>query len=101
MANLESFKKNWDLFISDVKIQVESVKNDIKVLPETIEQLASNSQVLLGQAKAQLQTISAEFQNGNLLKKDFKPQIKKVTVELQTAVIKMLDSVKHAIEKAK
>ncbi|MCO5229855.1 MAG: hypothetical protein M9958_01735 [Chitinophagales bacterium] len=99
--NLESFKKNLDLFVSDVKVQIDSIQNDIKVFPETLEQLAANSQVLFGQAKAQFQTIGAEFKNGNLLKKDFKPQIQKVTVELQTAVIKMLDSVKRAIENAK
>jgi hypothetical protein len=34
--------------LSDAKIQFESIQNDIKVLPGTIEQIAANSHELLG-----------------------------------------------------
>lgn len=101
MSNFESIKNNLSQIISDVKIQIESIQNDIKILPETIQQIAANSQVLLGQARMQIEAISDEVLNGKIFNKDYKPEIQRVVTELQSSVIKMLDSIKTAIEKAK
>lgn len=101
MANLEFIKNNIEQLIADVKVQVSSIQNDIKVLPETVQQIAANSQVLLGEARMTFEAVSDEFVKGELFKKDYKPEIQKVVVELQSSVTKMLDSIKNAIEKAK
>ncbi len=101
MANLEFIKKNIEQLVADVKVQVSSIQNDIKVLPETVQQLAANSQVLLGEARMKFESVTDEFVKGDLFKKDYKPEIQRVVTELQTSVTKMLDSVKNAIEKAK
>lgn len=101
MSNFESIKSNLSQIISDVKIQIESIQNDIKILPETIQQIAANSQVLLGQARMQIEAVSDEVLNGKIFNKDYKPEIQRVVTELQSSVIKMLDSIKTAIEKAK
>lgn len=101
MSNLDSIKTNFNQIVSDIKVQFESIQNDIKVLPETVEQIAANSQVLLGQARMQIETVSDEIIKGKFFKKDYKPEIQRVVTELQTSVIKMLDSIKNAIEKAK
>lgn len=101
MSNFESIKNNLSQIISDVKIQIESIQNDIKILPETIQQIAANSQVLLGQARMQIEAVSDEVLNGKIFNKDYKPEIQRVVTELQSSVIKMLDSIKTAIEKAK
>ncbi|HUH75570.1 MAG TPA: hypothetical protein VLZ75_14340 [Chitinophagales bacterium] len=101
MSNFDSIKNNVDQIISDVKVQIASIQNDIKILPETVEQIAANSQVLLGQARMQIEAVSDDLLKGKLFKKDYKPEIQRVVTELQTSVIKMLDSIKNAIEKAK
>lgn len=101
MASLDFFKNNVDQFVSDVKVQISSIQNDIKVLPETIQQIAANSQVLMGEARIKLESLTDGIIQGDLLKKDYKPEIQRVVVELQTSVTKMLDSIKNAIEKAK
>lgn len=101
MANFDFIKKNAEQLIADAKIHVASIQNDIKVLPETVQQLAANSQVLLGEARMKFEAVSDDLLKGDLFKKDYKPEIQKVVVELQTSVTKMLDSIKNAIEKAK
>jgi hypothetical protein len=101
MSNLDSIKANFNQLLSDVKVQIESIQNDIKILPETLSQIAANSQVLMGQARMQIEAVSEEVINGKIFNKDYKPEIKRVVTELQTSVIKMLDSIKNAIEKAK
>lgn len=101
MASIDFIKNNLDQLIADTKVQLESIQNDIKVLPETIQQIAANSQVLMSEARTKLESVADGFINGDLLKKDYKPEIQKVVVELQTSVTKILDSIKKAIEKAK
>ena len=101
MSNLDSIKANFNQLLSDVKVQIESIQNDIKILPETVSQIAANSQVLMGQARMQIESVSEEVINGKIFNKDYKPEIKRVVTELQTSVIKMLDSIKNAIQKAK
>lgn len=101
MASLDFLKKNIDQLVADVKTQAASIQNDIKILPETIQQLAANSQVLLGEARMKFEAVSDDLLKGDLFKKDYTPEIQKVVVELQTSVTKMLDSIKNAIEKAK
>lgn len=101
MANLDFIKNNFDQFVNDVKVQVSSIQNDIKILPETIQQVAANSQVLMGEARIKIESLSDGFLKGDLLKKNYKPEVQRVVVELQTSITKMLDSIKNAIEKAK
>lgn len=101
MAGVDFIKNNFNQLISDVKVQISSIENDIKILPETIQQVASNSQVLLGEARIKFESLADGIIHGDLLKKDYKPEIQRVVVELQTSVTKMLDSIKNAIEKAK
>lgn len=101
MASFDFIKNNFDQFVSDVKVQISSIQNDIKILPETIQQVAANSQVLLGEARIKIESLADGVINGDLLKKDYKPEIQRVVVELQSSVTKMLDSIKNAIEKAK
>jgi|GEM_PF-3681174 len=101
MANFQFFKENLDKFVQDAKVQVESLQNDIKVLPETVQQILANSQVLLGEARVKFEALSDEVIKGDFLKKDYRPEIEKVVVELQTSVSRMFDSIKDAINKAK
>lgn len=101
MAGVDFIKNNFNQLISDVKVQISSIENDIKILPETIQQVASNSQVLLGEVRIKFESLADGIIHGDLLKKDYKPEIQRVVVELQTSVTKMLDSIKNAIEKAK
>ena len=101
MSKFNSIKNNFDQIVSDVKVQFESIQNDIKVIPGTIEQIAANSQEFLGMARVQFEAVSDKILNEKILKKDYKPEIQRVVTELQTSVIKMLDSIKNAIEKAK
>ena len=101
MSNFDSIKNNLNQLLADAKIQIESVKNDFRVLPETVAQIASNSQVLMGQARMQVEAVSDEILKGDFFKKDYKPEVQRVVTELQTSVVKMLDSIKNAIQKAK
>lgn len=99
--NKETLESKLNLFLSDVKVQLKSVQNDIRLIPETVEQIAANSQVLLGQARMGIESMTDKLVDGDLFKKDYKLQIQHVVTELQTSVVKMLDSIKNAIEKAK
>ena len=101
MSKFDSIKINFDQIVSDVKVQFESIQNDIKVIPGTIEQIAANSQEFLGMARVQFEAASDKIFKEKILNKDYKPEIQRVVTELQTSVIKMLDSIKNAIEKAK
>ncbi len=101
MSNFNFIKGNLDQLVSDAKVQIESIKNDIRILPETLEQIAANSQVLMGQARMQIESVSDDLLKGKFFNKDYQSEIKHVVVELQTSVTKMLDSIKNAIEKAK
>ena len=87
-------------FFKELNITTPNINLEVKG-GTTIQQIAANSQVLMGEARIKLESLTDGIIQGDLLKKDYKPEIQRVVVELQTSVTKMLDSIKNAIEKAK
>lgn len=101
MINQETLKNGFQQLMADTKVQMESIQNDIRLIPETLEQLAENSQVLMGQTRMQIEAMTDKIMDGTFFQKEYKTQIQHTVTELQTAVVKMLDSIKNAIEKAR
>lgn len=99
--DLQFFKENFDKFLADAKVQVESIQNDVQsapqILNETIENVKFQSQDLI----AKLQSTSQEVLKGDFLKKDYSADVQNAISGAQDLVNKAFDSIKEAIEKAK
>jgi archaellum component FlaC len=101
MANFQFFMDNFDKLMEDAKVQVESLSNDLKDLPMTVETLLIKGQEQLHEAKEQAELLSAKVISGEVFKKDYKPELQKVVSELETATHQIFASIKTAIENAK
>ena len=99
--DLQFFKENFDKFLADAKVQVESFQNDVQSVPqfvnETLENVKLQSEDLIGK----LQSTSQEVLKGDFLKKDFSTEIQNAVSSAQAVVNNAFDSIKEAIEKAK
>lgn len=101
MRDINSIKKDINQLITDARVQLDSLQNEIKILPDTLQQLASNSQVIFDEARMKIEKASDKFIKENPLNKNYKDQIQNVVDKVHTSINQTLDAIKDAIEKAK
>jgi predicted transcriptional regulator len=101
MANLQFFRENFDKFLEDAKIQAESLGNDLKDIPETIQQTAQQIHEQVSHLSDNISSASQELFSGELLKKDFRPELQQVVTKLEMEVEELFTRIKSAIDKAK
>lgn len=101
MADLEFFRANFDRFLADAQVQIESLSNDLKDLPNTLQQVVIEGQGKVEEVKALVEQGIADLQSGELLSKDYTPEIKDAVEKLETAVQEIYVSIRNAIENAK
>lgn len=101
MANFKFFVDNFDQLLDDAKVQVESLSNDLKELPETVQGLLAEGQEKLHVAREQADLLKTQILTGEIFQKDYKPEIQKVVSELETATQQIFESIKTAISNAK
>ncbi len=101
MNPLHSIKENIDQIVSDTKVQIKSIQNDLKILPETAQQLTQNAQVALDEVTVRIEALSKQLLNEKVLNDRYKLQVQKTVKEIHKLVNEALDSLKKAIQKAK
>jgi hypothetical protein len=101
MANLKFFVDNFDQLLGDAKVQVESLSNDFKELPDAIQGLLYEGQEKLQAAKEQADVLKAQILTGEIFQNDYKPEIQRVVSELESATQQIFESIKIAINNAK
>lgn len=101
MANLQFFRENFDKFLEDAKIQAESLSNDLKDIPESLQQTAQQVQEQVAHLSENLSAASKDLFSGELLQKDFRPELQQVVSHLEMEVEELFTKIKSAIDKAK
>ena len=101
MANLQFFMENFDKFLEDTKIQVESLGNDLKDLPESLQQTARGVEEQVASITERIPAASRELLSGALLKRDLRPELSQAVSHLEMEVDELFTRIKSAIEKAK
>lgn len=101
MANLQFFRENFDKFLEDAKVQVESLTNDFKDIPDGIQETLAQFQQELPHLGEKFATASRNVLNGTLVNKDFRPALQEIVSHLEKEVDNIYVRIKSAIEKAK
>lgn len=101
MKPLNTFRQKLDQIVSDTKVQISSIRNDIKLVPETAQQLAKNTQVIMDEAIIKIEAMSKQLVQEKIFNAEYKVQIQKAVDEIQSVVNNTLDTIKDAINRAK
>lgn len=101
MSTTHNFKQQIDQVLSDIKVQINSIQNDLEIVPETIQQIAKNAQVILDEALIKVEALSKQVMNDKIINDQNKAQIHKAVNELQKVINNTFSFVKEAINKAK
>lgn len=101
MSSLDNFRVQINQILSDTKVQIVSIQNDLEIVPETIRQLTSNAQFLLDEALIKIEALSKQLMNDKVINDQNRSQINKAVAELQKMVNNTYSFIKGAINKAK
>jgi hypothetical protein len=101
MPDFKFFIDNFDKLLADAGIQVESLTNDLKALPATLEQTIANVQVQAEAIKEQVDATTQQLLSGELFQQDFRPELQKIVADVEGKVDAVLSEIKSAIERAK
>ena len=101
MEDFKFFIDNFDKLMADAGIQVESLTNDLKALPETLEQTIANVQVQAEAIKEKVEATTQQLLSGELLQQDFRPELQKIVADVEEKVDAVFTEIKSAIERAK
>jgi predicted nucleic acid-binding Zn-ribbon protein len=101
MANLQFFRENFDKFLEDARIQAESLSNDLKDIPESLQQTVQQVQEQVAHLSENLSAASKDLFTGKLLQKDFRSELQQLVSHLETEMEELYSRIKSAIDKAK
>lgn len=101
MADFKFLIDNFDKLMAEASIQFESLSNDLKALPVTLEQTIANVQVQAEDIKEKVETATQQLLSGELLQQDFRPELQKIVADVEEKVDAVFSEIKSAIERAK
>lgn len=101
MADFKFLIENFDKLMSEAGIQVESLTNDLKALPATLEQTIANVQVQAEDIKEKVEAATQQLLNAELLQQDFRPELQRIVADMEEKVDAVFSEIKSAIERAK